>query len=69
MSENHIWNGYDPRDLSTHPPDGAHIEMMFDNGRSFSGHYSQELGMFSHTYLIPEETAILGKKWRVLEKD
>lgn len=64
MINENEWTDYDPVDITTHPEDNTAIEMLYADGRTFSGYYSRDLGWMSHPGVVPETTYPLKKRWR-----
>jgi hypothetical protein len=63
--EENDWVEYDPKDLKTHPKEGALVEAQYESGRHGEATYSDECGGFSKTFRFgetPDETTV--KRWR-----
>ena len=57
------WRIFDPQDKRTHPEGISRVEIEFQDGRTVSGQYSRDAGMFT---MIgnnqPQSTDV--KRWR-----
>ncbi|HEY4047014.1 MAG TPA: hypothetical protein VGM27_09115 [Acidobacteriaceae bacterium] len=52
MEDEYDWREFDPNNLKTHPPELAHVQLKYADGRQYSTLYSRELDRLESTTVV-----------------